>query len=55
MEIVTIPAVKRKQKEVLLSTKRKRSLDVSQSKLKKREEVKIEIEKRSILAKTDPA
>ena len=55
MEIATNSAVKRKQKEVLLSTKRKRSADVRQSELKKREKVKIKIEKRSILAKKDPA
>ena len=55
MEIATNSAVKRKQKEVLLSTKRKRSADVRQSELKKREKVKIKIEERSILAKKDPA
>ena len=55
MEIATNSAVKRKQKEVLLSTKRKRSVDVRQSELKKREKVNIKIEKRSILAKKDPA
>ena len=55
MEISSNSEVKGKQKEVLLSTKRKCISDISKSELKKREKVKIKIEKRDILAKKDPA
>ena len=55
MEIASNSEVKSKQKQVLLSTKRKSTLDVRQLQLKKRQKVKIKLENGNILAKNDPA
>ena len=53
MEIASNSEVKKKQQEVLLSTKRKNQSNVSQSQLRKRNKVQIKVEKRNPSATKD--